>query len=146
MDRLPLFDCPDFLDGPSGDWAVDATGYDPTWDDEGVRVQPEPETTKTRTLTSGKLDDVIRLAHDLSDRDLELLGDAVHSMLQARMVRVQEEPEKAERRTLTNKKATQQGSFERKVVRKRGKCYGPYLYLRWWSNGVHKSTYLGKAS
>lgn len=27
---------------------------------------------------------------------------------------------------------------------KPSKPYGPYLYKRWWENGVHKTKYLGK--
>ncbi|MEB3338965.1 MAG: hypothetical protein VKJ46_15955 [Leptolyngbyaceae bacterium] len=65
------------------------------------------------------------------------------------IVRVQEAPQTTKTRTLTpgegNKKPPIQGSFERKMIKRKGKEHGPYLYLRWWIGGKHKSTYLGKA-
>lgn len=44
------------------------------------------------------------------------------------------------------------GHIEYKMIPKKGKDgklkaeYGPYKYLRYWQDGVHKSVYLGKIS
>lgn len=39
------------------------------------------------------------------------------------------------------------GHIEVKYITKNnGKTYGPYRYLRYWQNGVHKSVYLGKGT
>lgn len=89
------------------------------------------------------VDALIKLASGLSTGELQLLVDAIQGLLDARAgengaVRVQDGDETTEKRTLTTDK---QGSFEHKLI----KGYGPYLYLRWWSGGKHRSTYLGKA-
>lgn len=89
------------------------------------------------------LESIIRLASGLSTEELQLLADATQGMLEARAgagkLRVQDSAETTENRTLNPK--TQRGSFERKSI---NNC-GPYLYLRWWSGGKRRSTYLGKA-
>ncbi len=41
--------------------------------------------------------------------------------------------------------SSQRGHVETKYHKHKDKVYGPYLYLRWWEDGKHKSKYLGKA-
>jgi len=104
---------------------------------EKFRVHPKPETPKTRTLN---LDELIRAAYHLDHPDLLKLMSAIQGLLEAlesEEFRVQQEATMLKTRTLNE----QHGSFELKLI---NNC-GPYLYLRWWSGGKHRSTYIGKA-
>lgn len=105
-----------------------------------VRVQPKAKTSKNRTLKP--LDNVISSAHFLTTDDLRSLSDAIAVMLEAReeKLRVQQEAETPEKRTLKTGNRAQRGSYESKRI---NGC-GPYLYLRYWSGGKHRSVYLGK--
>lgn len=103
---------------------------------EEFRVQDKPETTKTRTLS---LEDLIRAAYQLDREDLRSLSSAITGLLQALEpeIRVEDGAGSSKSRTLSLERS---GSFELKKI---NKC-GPYLYLRWWSGGRHRSTYIGK--
>lgn len=92
---------------------------------DSVRVHLEAETQEKRTLT--------QLAGEISQlplSDLHELKAIIDGLIQAM------QPEANE---TTN---SQRGHFELKRV----KGYGPYRYLRYWSNGKHCSVYLGKSS
>ena len=92
--------------------------------DESVRVHLEAQTQQKRTLT--------QLAGEISQlplSDLHELKAIIDGLIQAM------EPEAA------NEAANSlRGHFEFKRV----KGYGPYRYLRYWSQGKHRSVYLGK--
>lgn len=100
------------------------------------RGQKTAKTQKKRTLN---LEDLIRAADDLSDEDLQQLQGAIAAMLEIRgMAESDQEPINQDDRANASKR--QRGSIEEKWI---NGC-GPYRYLRWWSGGKHRSTYLGK--
>jgi hypothetical protein len=57
------------------------------------------------------------------------------------------DPDGAADRAAGGEPSATKGYIERKLIpdKKRGKTYGPYLYLRVWRDGVLTSKYLGKA-
>lgn len=101
------------------------------------------QNAENRTL---KLNDLIQAAYQLPRSDVQALADALQGMLEAWEVteelRGQTEDQVLEMRTLKqSKSASMRGHFELKMI---NGC-GPYAYLRWWSGGKHRSSYLGKA-
>jgi hypothetical protein len=105
-----------------------------------LRVQRRTKSQKKRTLN--RVDALIREAYELSLSELKSLHSALDGLIQAseEKLRVQSKPEFPEIRTLNALKKVRRGSFELKPI---NGC-GPYLYLRWWDAGNHRSTYIGK--
>jgi hypothetical protein len=124
--QLPLMDAHDL---PLDDEPVNGNG-------QKFRGQHQPQTTKNRTLN---LDDLIRAAHDLSDAELQQLQEAIAILLEIRSLGDKDEVQIPQACTL-NSGIGIRGSIEEKRI---NGC-GPYRYLRRWSNGKHKSTYLEK--
>lgn len=101
------------------------------------RGQKAAQTGKTRTLN---LEDLIRAADALSDAELRQLQAGIDALLEVRNLGDKEEAETPKNRTLNLDNPKLRGSIEEKMI---NGC-GPYRYLRWWSGGKHRSTYLGK--
>jgi hypothetical protein len=96
--------------------------------------------TKTSKLSkvTGNLD-------TLTDEDLKFVNQLIQAILEAREDQRAKEAKNEEeyigsQSTLMGNKQPR-GCYEKKMI---NGC-GPYLYLRWYSGKVLKSTYLGKA-
>ena len=86
------------------------------------------------------LERVIQLVAQLNRFDKEELLVILKAMLEAEEDEQPEDEQTLKERTRHRGPKGGQGYYERKVI---NGC-GPYLYLRYWSGGKHRSVYLGK--
>jgi hypothetical protein len=82
------------------------------------------------------------LLPELANWTLEELRD-LQSALAGLIEAANAEPEPTQPATATKRPS---GSIELKWIRRNGKQYGPYRYLRYWEGKTLKSKYLGRAS
>ena len=97
-------------------------------------------TKRRQAKDPNTLERVIQVVAQLNRSDKEELQVILKAMLEA-----EEDEQAADEQTL--KERTQhrgpkggRGYYERKLIR----ACGPYLYLRYWSGGKHRSVYIGK--
>jgi hypothetical protein len=112
-----------------------------------LRGRHSPKTGENRTLKHDKptVDSLVQQAYQLPKTEIQRLAEALQALLEAidvlEGVRVQQEHETSQERTLSlTKSKAIRGSIELKII---NGC-GPYAYLRYWSGGKHRSSYLGK--
>jgi hypothetical protein len=108
---------------------------------------------KSRIVIEGSvepssLNALTRQLHSLSNHDLEEMKDIIDALLLSRRQIIDTEEEPPE--TPCTADSTLKpgiGHIELKMIpdKETGKSYGPYRYLRYWSQGRLRTRYLGKA-
>ncbi len=96
---------------------------------------------------SSSLDAIAKQLQYLSELELEEVKDMVAALLMEARRQLNEPLEEEERELggLEDMKSRGSGHIELKMIPNNGRLYGPYRYLRYWSQGRLKSRYLGKA-
>jgi|GEM_PF-1011321 len=103
----------------------------------------KPKASKQQPLST--IDAGIQLAAKLNRPGKIALIQAIEAMLEAE----EDQMPEADAVLLRQKEAklresAGRGRIEAKFIRRNGKSYGPYTYLRWWMGKVYKSNYIGK--
>lgn len=102
---------------------------------------------------STSLNDLIRHLNDLPDDQLRAAACAIQAILEARaelrgkpQAECQGDEQKKHQQhshghipSVKKKSGRRGGYYEHKTIKGH-----KYWYLRWWDNGIHRSTYIGK--
>lgn len=89
------------------------------------------------------VDKILALAHQLSQIELSELIDGLTQLREARDEQLNDDQD--EREDYGKKHGRSSRGRSARVEAKMINGCGPYDYLRWWSDGKHRSTYLGKS-